>query len=381
MGGSTVYLDYDATISGHTKVLDEIDEVEKVLCSKSKLEIRFSANSNLSARTSFADLFQMNRTMMVHGGPEWGCLDDKTNEASPFYYHVFKAEIMRNDILILDGEPCSPFMAFQHLSWTLWSAPNSNATQPVSMHPELRNSHSKANGVVSRSTFDYSWTVEPLSITSDLLNELCSAKKTNCEKIDNSTIFSANASFEISPVRYNWTIDVSHKLNPPSLSFTENTMWLQYIQNTALSSSVNVGPNSYISASYTFPVISSFPFPGTGFTFKIGDVSFKCGLTASMDMEVDVNFAPGTTIDMQYGSSCSANTGFQYDGSTYNPIHNYVELDIPTYAGKYARPNESIGFELHMLPQLSVGAGGTFEDLGENIDFEVSNITRHSIFS
>ena len=84
-------------------------------------------------------------------------MNDKTNEASPFYYHVFKAEIMRNDSLILDGEPCSPFMAFQHLSWTLWSAPNSNATQPVSMHPELRNSHSKANRVVSRSTFDNSY--------------------------------------------------------------------------------------------------------------------------------------------------------------------------------------------------------------------------------
>ena len=127
-------------------------------------------------------------------------------------------------------------------------------------------------------------------------------------------------------------------------------------------------------------MIPSFQFPGTGFSFKIGDVGFSCGLSASMGLEVDVSFAPGMTIDMQYASSYSANTGFQYDGSTYSPIQNYYEDYLsPTSTHNFVRPNESIGFELHMLPQLSFGAAGTVADLGENIAFKVSNITRHQI--
>ena len=87
-------------------------------------------------------------------------------------------------------------------------------------------------------------TVDPLSITSDLMNELCSAKATNCENIVGSTAISAQASFEISPVQFNWVIDVTHKLDPPSIIYNQKNMWLQYTQSTALSSSVDVGPNS-----------------------------------------------------------------------------------------------------------------------------------------
>ena len=113
--GGLVSLDYNATVSNTTVVLDGLEEVLWVECSEQndsvRLRLWLSPSADLGALSD-----RLHYGSVVHGGPEWGCL----NQSAPFYLQtlvlesaVAAAPYGRIDLLAM---PVSPFFAFDSLS-------------------------------------------------------------------------------------------------------------------------------------------------------------------------------------------------------------------------------------------------------------------------
>ena len=358
VGGAVVHLDYNATISSYTQILDDFDIVEKVFCSRNEIEIHFSAGFNYSEKIAFRNRFQRERTV-VHGGSEWGCVNNITNIASPFYYKVLGSIISENGTMIMEAEPCSPFMAFTNLSWKIhsdstpavlqreWKGKN-NASQPhSSMH---------RSGKTRDDEFD--WTPDPLNINFDLLDLLCRIVQIRCTDREDSS-FIASASFGFSPMKYFWSIQLDADWNFPFIHVKQNTMWFSITEKYTLGTSINFSPNFALSSTpRSFPLIPKFAIPYLGYGFKIGPVGFFFGLTAKMDLEVDLSFPLGLNVDLQCSAQRTTKTGFEYDGSTYRRIHEDTGL-VPTLSQQYGPM--SIAFELHIKPELNFGLEASFD--------------------
>jgi hypothetical protein len=379
VAGSTVHLDYNATISSNTQVLDDIDIVEKVYCSTTKLEIYFSAGSDYSARISLHDLLKKKGTI-VHGGSEWGCMNNETNQAIPFYYRVFECKVLENGTMILDVEPCSPFMAFETLSWKIHSDSTVststvfqrgwnktlNSTKKI---PDMRRSKSESSmgNASDRKTRDeYNWAPDPLIFSFDMLDPLCS-RTVDCTNREESS-FTAAASFGFSPMKYFWSIDLYANLIHPYIHVRQNTMWFSTTEKYSLGTSVNFSPRFSLSLRRKFPVIRKFPIPKLGYGFSIGPVRFIFGLAAKMDLEIDLSFPLGTYMDVQCSAQRTTKTGFEYDGSRYTRIHEDSGL-VPTSSQQYGPM--SVSFELHIQPELSFGLEASFVIANTGLQLQV----------
>ncbi len=382
VAGAAIHLDYNATISSYTQVLDDIDIVEKVYCSMTKLEIYFSSGSDYSERNSLRDLLKKKGTI-VHGGSEWGCVNNETNLAIPFYYQVFESRVSEDGSMILDVEPCSPFLAFETLSWKIHSVSTSawnetlNSTDASKIYSDMRRSKSessKDNAADSktRAVFEQDWAPDPLTFSFDVLDLLCNLKTVDCASREESS-FTAATSFGFSPIHFFWSIDLNADSVFPFIHIEQNTMWFSITEKYSVGTNVNLSPSFGLDLDMSpglsvnrsksprkprkIPVIRKFPIPDLGFGFRIGPVGFYLGLAAKMDLAIDLTFPLGFYMDVQCSAQRTTKTGFQYDGSSYTRIYEDSGL-VPTSSQQYGPM--SVSFELHIQPELDFGLEAIF---------------------
>ena len=382
VGDSLVHLSYNATISSSTQVLDDIDEVENISCFDDRVEIRLSAGSDYSKQMSLFHRLQKNKTI-IHGGPEWGCINNYTKEAAPFYFQVSKSH-MSNETMVLSGTPCSPFLAFQNLSWRLWSEPMFSDSEPTPnetadlrqiQNRKSRPKTSRAKESARDLIADDVWSPAPLSSSIDLLDDLCSSNSWDCTNRSGS-FATAYASYSFSPIVFYWNIDLSVDDSIPFIHISQNVMWIQQTQSIDLSSSVHFQPNFALTASGRIPKIK--PMKINSLLFKIGIVTVSATFSAQLDYEVIVDIPSGFSLNAQYTSTKTIRTGFEWDGSSFTPINNNTGW-IPEEAHECQTPL-SADLELHLLPQLTFGLDVAITVIDIGMQLQVNFITQLQFF-
>ena len=116
-GSQLVHLKYDVILLPSTRVLDNMDEVMKIACTRKGLSLWLMPGSEPRL---VAQEFQLGA--VVSGGPEWGCRVGNASTVSAFTRRVQAVSISSTPPQIeLDTSTCEPFDAFEHQDIDIWS--------------------------------------------------------------------------------------------------------------------------------------------------------------------------------------------------------------------------------------------------------------------
>ena len=371
----TVHLEYNATLSNSSKILDNMEFITQVQCYKNKLVLNISTEKNASF---IAKDFIEQRTL-VHGGSEWGC-KDKFGLAKPFYFDVNSTHVEARTV-ILRGSHCSPFALFKRLKWSLTITPpaeNERRSMPTAAADGLEGASTRIGG-----TWQSTFNPPPLTISDDLVQlakaELTVEGKDSKAELGLDASAVASASFEISPLTFHWDIDVGTK-DPCSCHWytpwccvpvvpyvSSTTMWVQLTPTFSIDLALNLGGGSLAAS---FEIYPDTPIDGLGVDFNIGVVSFDLGVLVGIDSKVEFEVSAPMSYTAGIAISQPMQYGFSYTGSAHGIQQLGARSVVPTSTGQLP---DSINADLtfNVIPTLAFGLGGSFLSEGEFLKLEV----------
>jgi hypothetical protein len=352
-----VHLDYNATMANNTRVLDDMESIDRVECLKSGVNIYLSVGYNASVRV-IAESF--NGRWAVHGGPEWGCTD-KNGKAVPFYYEIIKSMVMTDGGISLQGSSCSPFVCFKKLKMSIWSERPPSALES-SRDSSINLMTNASSGIHKQSRMGYENTFRPgpIAFEKDLMKDL---------GLGNFGSLVASASYSYSPMTFHWDIDVSMGFTGPYIK--ANNMWLDLTQSFDFSMALNI-PLLW-RYSKQFSILPETPIPGMAIVFNVAAVSFDLGLFGLVDgkLQAELDAGPiairaGLTISRKdkVGFSYTADAGFSsiadMGSDEYTP-HQSISL-----------PSKLSGsLQLTVTPGVALTLGGSFFSYRESFSIKV----------
>lgn len=355
-------LQYNATIANHSKILDDIDGIDSIKCWENEITLQLSSGFSV---WSFATIFR-NRTV-IHGGPRWGCTDEK-GEERPFYFEVKYTEVeAKNGTITVHGSHCSPFLLFKRLKWSMHVTPTTEKTRRSMIRNESLND--------SKSSSTRGWIgpyhPSPISINRDLVQLANEAMETYGGSISGSAV--ASATLDISPVSIYWDIDIETSWYLIPYVYTSS---LHIDVVPTLDMGIDVDLQS-VSASVEFDIIPDFGVPYLGFAFKVGPVSFGLGLLMGVKGKIELEVA--TPIQYTAGVQISKNVqcGIDYydtgDTSAYAEPMYWSGPTTVNAQNSWSKPDSLQGsLVFHIIPTMTLGLEGSFSTYSEAIKLMVS---------
>ena len=372
-GMGTVHLEYNATLSNFSKILDSMEFITQVRCFEDKLVLNISTEKN----ASFVAKDFIEQRSIVHGGSEWGC-KDKFGREKPFYFDVNSTHVEARTV-ILRGSHCSPFALFKRLKWSLTITPpaeNERRSMPTAAADGLEGASTRIGGNW-QSTFD----PPPLTINEDLI-QLAKAALIKQgiyfqEELTLDASAVASASFGISPVTFHWDIDVGTK-DPCSCGFflccipvvpyiSSTTMWVQLTPSLSIDLALNLGGGSLAAS---FAIYPDFPIPLLGVGFNVGEISFDLGVLVGINGKIELEVSAPMSYTAGIAISQPMQYGFSYTGSAHGIQQLGARSVVPTNT---AQLPDSVDADLtfNFIPTLSFGLGGSFLSEGEFLNLTV----------
>ena len=374
-GMGTVHLEYNATLSNFSKILDSMEFITQVRCFEDKLVLNISTEKN----ASFVAKDFIEQRSIVHGGSEWGC-KDKFGREKPFYFDVNSTHVEARTV-ILRGSHCSPFALFKRLKWSLTITPpaeNERRSMPTAAADGLEGASARIGG-----TWQSTFNPPPLTVSDDLVQlakgELAAGGKDSKAELGLNASAVASASFGISPVTFHWDIDVETKdpcgcywYTPwccipivPYISST--TIWVQLTPAFSIDLDLELGGGSLAAS---FDIYSDSPIPGLGVGFNIGVVSFDFGVEVGIEGKVDLEVSAPMSYTAGIAISQPMQYGFSYTGSAHGIQQLGARSVVPTNT---AQLPDSVDADLtfNFIPTLSFGLGGSFLSEGEFLNLTV----------
>ena len=360
-GNGSFRLEYNATLSAHSKILDTLDEIDRVQCFADKIVLHLAHGVDAS---SYAEQFR--KQSVIHGGKEWECTD-KYGRARPFYFHVNITEVeAKQGVVTLGGSHCSPFALFERLKWSLAiTSPSEDVRR--SMPTDLVDGQVSTAATISKSWKD-TFNPAPVSISADFvkLAKTILGKKYKATLGLNASAAAA-ASFGMSPVTLYWDIDVETKY-VVDVKIVSTTLWVQFTPSLSVDLAIRLNSGK-LGASFT--ILPNVPIPDLAAGFTVGFVSFELG--AFLGATGSVNLAVTAPMSLSAGVAVSQpiKCGFTYNG-TFTTIRSQGPRSVVPHTSSQEPNLVDAALTFSLIPTLNFGLEGSFLRKQESLELEVS---------
>jgi hypothetical protein len=381
-------LEYNATVNQFSLSVDDIEGIEDMQCSASRVVVTVANGVNVS---NIADLFHAGT--IVHGGSEWNC-SRELNTSTPFYYQVHGKDVS-DQYITLFAASCSPFMAFETVSFSIRSERNTDIAQalrskkrgkmqvtpfPVLTHTidlkpwfGIEGDEIKLDftTIVDLGPIDFEWTFD---------SAITYQKCTMCDQYN--TERGCTCTFgDVYCYYQNQATDCQYLMGcnlcffdcclrslclygiPTGFEIKQNVMKITMQQS--LDFDLHFATMHALTASTVFDIIPLQYIPGLSIQFKIGPVVFALGAQTSLqgntflDLGADLSFNPGVTL--RFSQTVGYNNGaaiFELPGMTSTPRFKYSA-------------NINAAFEVHIVPYFFFGLKGALSVFEQTIGLKV----------
>jgi hypothetical protein len=340
--GRTLFLEYDVTLLPSTRVLDNMESIERIECNDDAVQIFWSSGTNVE---DLKERFELHSVLVA--GKEWGCSYDRYGNPEPLHRRILDKYVQKEQIF-LKTKKCSPLEAYSKHSIEMWSEQTDPDQFEMRRHKKSQKINENATHEASRlqnssrriSTDFPAFEFGPTDESSLTMQNTISVLKSGNSEISLAWDILSRftfyfkiegfVDFDITPTLCDgWLLGRKcHKCQPcfPQvlvISYCKVSVRVRQTATLSLLSKVQAP----VSKILDMPLAPKVPIPYAGIGFKAGGVELGVGFFIELigrgsfaaDGLFEMSAAITVSTDLTTGFEYNKNSGFQPIG-TSSPI-------------------------------------------------------------